>query len=357
MKTNSRLKTWSILLAVVISIYSSTAHAQDNSQGIFADIAMLPFADFSGDPEAKSVVISAIRRAFAATGPSLISSDSLRPILRKHRVRAVGMIDRAGAEAIVSESGVNYILAGSIDFFESGDVPAVGFSVRLIDASDMRPIYARSVSASGNEFIGLFGLGRIDDADSLAYRLAYKTADELRRFLAAIHDGEVVDSSPVTAIVPFDEIDPGEQTGAIATVYLLSRLVNEGIRVIEPGVSQALFLQMGHAPRGEIGHDLIDALRDSLGVDLIITGAVDGFASQPVGAGRSRAEISLGARLINARTRNIAAAEYVIRQSESGDGLVTGSNGYPAGRVVSSSVKEIVDRLSLVSRQAVVDSI
>lgn len=353
MRRRDGFEIWSIALAVVISLSAGAANAQERAPRA---IAMLPFADYTGNPEAASVMLPAIERAFSEAGLAMIFPDGLRPILRKYRIRAVGMIDAAGGELIARESGSAFLLTGSIDFFDSGTMPVAGFSLRLLDTAGTRPVYAQSVCGSGDQFVGLFALGFVESVDSLAYRLAYRAAEDIQHFLGTYSGVSDAPSSPVFAIVPFDGIERDDQAGAVASAYLLSRLIAEGVKVLEPGVSNAIFLRMGRAPRGEIDYGLVEALHDSLDVDLIITGAIDGFHIQPSGSARTRVEISIGARLIDARTGAIEDAAYIITDSESESGLLSISEKqHPAGEVMTDAINAIIDRLSIVSRQAVAD--
>lgn len=316
---------------------------------------MLPIANQCGEALATEDVIPIIISTLEASG-NVFGPDELRPILRKHRIRAVGLIGRNGAEAIASELDVEFLLLGSLDFYHTGENPAVGFSLRLIHMPEMVPFWAVSVSATGNEFIGLLGTGGIGHVDSLATRLAKDVAGHMQEAIRAWNSGETNTTSPVVAIVPFDDIDSNQPIGAVASSYLLTRLVDDGMRVIEPGVVRETFLEMKRAPRGEIDHELIDVLRDSLGVDIVVTGAVDDFSVTASSAGGWKADISLGARLIDADSHRIESAPYVITHDKTGSGLLSGGADYPPAEAVNQAVKDIVGKFSIPSQQAVLDS-
>ncbi len=319
-------------------------------------IALLPIANYSGETEATEKIIPVIIETLKNSGIGIIAPDELRPVLREHRIRAVGMISQSGAEAIASDLGVAYLLVGSVDFYRSGDDPAVGISMHLISVPEMKTFWAVSVYAAGDESIGLLGLGGIMRADSLATHLTTKIAGQIDDAINGKISDRIDNGSPLIAIVPFDDIDSYQPIGAVASTYLLTRLVHDGMRVVEPGVTREIFLDNNRAPRGEIDHELIDALRDSLEVDLIITGAVDEFSITAAGTGGSKADISLGARLIDASSHRIESAHYVIKQNETGSGLLSGGSNYPPAEVVMEAIRDVVRKFSISSPQAATDS-
>ncbi len=348
-----------VVLAAILPLAPAAAAAGKNPDVSPPDvrtIAMLPMVNQSGDAQATEDVIPIIIETLKNSGIGLITPAELRPVLREHRVRAVGMIGRAGADAISSELGVDYLLIGSLDFYRTGDNPAVGFSFHLLHVPELVPFWAISVNASGNGSMGLLGLGEIDQVDTLATHLAADIAGKIHNAVTGGYPGGIDEASPLIAIVPFDDIDPDQPTGAVASTYLLTRLVHDRMRVVEPGVVRETFLKTNRSPRGEIAHNLIDILRDSLNVDLIITGAVDDFTVTAAGMGGTTADISLGARLIDAVSHRIVASKYVIKQRETGSGLLSGGSAYPPADVVMEAVKDVVSKLAISSPRAATDS-
>jgi hypothetical protein len=361
MKSGLFIKSGAIpLAAIVIMVFATAALGQGTDTSQVSPkgpaVAMLPMANYSGDAEATENVIPVIIRVLGSSVAGLIGPGDLRPVLRAHRIRAVGMIGRDGAEALASDLDVTYLLLGSLDFYRGGDNPALGFSLHLLHVPDMTPFWAVSMSAVGNEYTGLFELGGISDVDSLVTRLSGDAAAHIRKAIKGYSPGRADASSPLVAIVRFDDIDSDQPIGAVASTYLLTRLVHDGIRVVEPGVTRETFLDMNRAPRGEIDHGLIDVLRDSLNVDLIITGAVDEFSVTGTGGGGTKAEVSLGARLIDAASHRIESAQYVIKQSETGSGLLSRGSDYPPADVVMEAIKDVVGKLSVSSPRAETDT-
>lgn len=347
------------LAAILLMTFPVGASGQDADTSAVSvngrTIAMLPMANYSGDAQATEDVIPIVISTLEASG-GIIGPGELRPILREHRIRAVGLIGRDGAEAIASDLGVEFLLLGSLDFYRAGDNPAIGFSLHMIHVPEMIPFWAVSVSATGDQFIGMLGRGGIGSVDSLATRLAKDAAGQMQDATRDRTSGGVNANSPMVAIVPFDDIDSDQPIGAIASSYLLTRLVDDGMRVVEPGVVRETFLEMNRAPRGEIDHELIDVLHDSLGVDVVITGAVDDFSVTPAGEGGWKADISFGARLIDANSHRIESAPYVIKQVQSRSGLLPGGADYPPAEVVTQAVGDVVGKFAISSPQTAADS-
>jgi len=344
-----------MLAAPAISAGGQNAGATASAAG-GRSIAMLPMANQSGDAQATTDIIPIIIRTLKDAGIGIITPDELRPVLRKHRIRAVGMVGRDGAEAVASESGAEFLLIGSLDFYLSGDNPGIGYSLHLLHVPEMIPFWAVSISASGSESIGLLGLGGIGRVDSLTMLLTSKVADQISGAVEHYPSAGVSGSSPIIAIVPFDDIDQDQPIGAVASAYMLTQLVRDGIRIVEPGVARETFLEMNRAPRGEIDHGLIDLLHDSLDVDFVITGAVDNYSVTATGAGGIRADISLGARLIDATSHRIEYAPYVIKHSETGSGLLSGGSDYPPADVITEAISDVVRKFAISSLRVAADS-
>ena len=317
-------------------------------------VAVLPLVDFSGVPDATDSVFSSLVKALSGHGVNLIPPETLRPVMRKHRIRAVGMIDQTAAKVISEETGASYLLLGSTDFISDQSEPIGGMSLRLLRIPECRLVWATSAGASGGQYIGLLGLGAVSRVDSLTARLADEAADDVA---ALVGDGsqELKDApAPTIAIVPFDDLDPDRPIGAVASAYLLSYLVERGMHVVEPGLVQALFLQFGRMPRGEIDYELIGALRDSLGVDLVLTGTVNGFTANVDDAGQAAADISLSARMIDARSGEIIGATNVSEEARAGQGLLYFRSGPVAARLMSRAAEEVTRRLGVLRQEGIV---
>ena len=226
-------------------------------------VGVVPFVNFTGSNEAADSVLPLINRQLAARNIELVPRDSLRNIMRARRIRMTGAIDARSALQLRESLGVDLLLTGSIDFYSTLENPEVGLSLRLYDCFQQRLVWTASVVASGEDYAGLFGIGRIISAPILANRIVTKIfaqfpLGEDGRMSAspqpAVTDrtNSIVKAGARIAIVSFDNLTGQQRAGDIASVLLLSELWRQGYEVVEPGEVAATLAELRSLPRGEI---------------------------------------------------------------------------------------------------------
>ncbi len=342
------------LLAFLTALIGSSGESQANQtmSSLDGKIVLLPLANYTGNPEASKLVIPAIERAFSERGIGLIGPSEIYPVLRKHRIRSIGMIGTSSAKAIAAEYDVEYLLIGSVDYYSGDDYPAIGISLRLFDIAIMRPVWAASSQLFAGKNTGFLGKDGVSSLDALVS----KAADDVT---ADFYDHPelgtaAVDFEPqIYAIIPFDEQDPDQQAGQLISNSMLAHLIRQGLYVVEPGAIREILLRSGRSPRGEIEYKLIDLLHDSLMVDFIITGAVEKFEANEPGTTSTSAKISLTARIIDTATRKITSSTFVNGESISREGLLTRRSGIQQSLVISKAAKKAIDDLVFPDKQAI----
>ncbi|HUU46273.1 MAG TPA: putative Ig domain-containing protein, partial [Acidobacteriota bacterium] len=148
-------------------------------------VTILPLANNSGNMTAVERLLPLIARQLDGMAVDVKGADTTRQILRRHRIRAIGRIDHAGAHALARDLGVDYLLTGAVDVYAPGRVPEIGLSLRLVDAQTLRIVWARSVGMTGDDRVSVFGLGRVESLDVLAERAVAATMESLEQALTA----------------------------------------------------------------------------------------------------------------------------------------------------------------------------
>jgi TolB-like protein len=311
-------------------------------------IAFFPLLNYSGQIEAFDAVTPAIERLLTDNEFNVVSTPDLRALLRRHRIRAVGSIDRESAALIASELNVQYLLLGSIDHYVDRDDPELIISLRLVESKSMHIRWARTLAAIGSGYGKVLKLGAIASMPELIERLV---GDALSKLSVEIYEAATAlrPNSKIVLLVPFDDLKPDSFGGAIVTAQLLTHLVNRQIRVIEPGVGQLLFRDFGRAPRGEIDLEMLRILSDSLAVDLVLTGTVDSLSLGQTELPGAVSELTLGARLIDARSGKILVTREHSHKNRNG-GLLQGSRNAFAGRLLDQTLRAILDKLDINQR-------
>jgi TolB-like protein len=317
-------------------------------------VAVLPFANYSGDGAAVEVFTPLIAQQLDQLGISVTDAGLTRQTLRRHRIRAVGAIDRAGADALARDLGVGYLLTGSIDLFVTGSVPETGLSVRLVDPRSLRVVWARSVGAAATDFGTAFGLGQIGSMAGLTKRVAAAALAGLDEDLIggfAAREPEDMDVNRL-AVVTFDDLVPASHAGRVISAHVLSQLVGRGYHLVEPGVAGELFLAFQRVPRGGIDYELLSALHDSLGVTAVLTGVVDPFLLGSPGAESSFPTVGISARVIDAESGRIRRVADVSR--DGGREIVFGIGSVRSGaKLVRAATGALLDRLELKEKGSV----
>jgi hypothetical protein len=301
-----------LLLNVTILCFSqvSADTAGSDSLSIAPELAVLPPINHTGQPEALNILMPKLYNALAAKDIAILRAEDLRPLLRRLRSRSVGRIGRRDASVLHSETGVSYLLAVSLDFLREELNPESGLTLRLLDLERMRLVWARSSAATGEDFSGIFGTGRIDSVNGVADRIIEGLVEDLSERLAELSEGS--DAPPViaptcVALVPLDDGGDYEQGGDIVSGILISEFLRGGFDVVEPGFIREFSLGRQRISRGAVLIDTVKALHEEFGVDFVITGAVEHLHAARGGAQSDAPELSFGLRLLDARQGRLLA--------------------------------------------------
>jgi TolB-like protein len=335
-------------LLVVLLGWTLTAHAGPDSTAARDSIvlAILPFANYTGDPAAANTILPLIAQNLDIPNVAVAEHDATRDVLRRHRIRAVGGHGPRGASALSSELGTNYVITGSIDRFEPGAFPEAGLTVRLTSVESLEVVWSQSVGATGLDFESALGLGRVDTISALTGRLVASVVGDLREaFRSGTLSRQTGDGTTV-AVVEFDDLAVAATGGRIATAHVISHLVARGYRVVDPGTEQELFLQFRRVPRGSIDYELLGALHDSLGADYVITGSVDEFHQSSSDTEESYPRFVIGGRLLDTRSGRIVSVANVARDGDRE--IVFGLGGIrSSSRLVHDATSSLLDKLDL----------
>jgi TolB-like protein len=339
------------ILAAVLICVSGTEASRAGSAGApeidapgVVTIIVLPFADYTADADARARFLPRIDAHLRLSRVRLVTADSLRETLRAYRIRTTGDIRSEDARLLAGASGADYILLGSLDFSAEETAPEAGLSMRLLDPKSMRILWAASDAATGDDFAGLFGIGRISDMNTLADRLVERMAHAFDDALDNISRTSAADSPPsLVALIPFDNLTDQQYAGNIVTQYTLTGMINSGWLVIEPGVVTDAALRLGKVPRGEIDMAMLTYLHDSVGVGLVVTGTVNNF--RPGRSEVAAPSVALDARLVRTEDGKILCAVTETRMGGN-DGTVFHAGGSNAlGRLTGKAVKEMLKKL------------
>jgi hypothetical protein len=310
------------------------------------DIAILPFANHSRTIDAVELMLPLVVSGLQARGLEVRETSDLRPLLRRKRIRAIGMISEEDARVLAEELGVPLLLLGSFDLLVREDPPEAGLSLRILDARTLRIRGATSVARSGEDYAGAFGVGRVHDLGELASRVVEEALDELE------HD--LLGSAPVSpparpcetlALVPFDDVSELGRGGDVITFLLLSALVRAHYSVVEPGFVREAFLARGVIRQGEIDQDSLALLQKRYGVCFAVTGVVSRFKPARGNLELAVPELAYGARLIDPRNAEVMGAWNEEHDGAETEGLFGTGRTHSIGALGNRAMQRLVERI------------
>ncbi len=303
MKTLAKL-AFGLLLGALTLV--GLSHAQ-NGVSTRNEIAVLPFANYSGSIRAVRTVSPMLDTALIQQGFTILPNDSLRGVLRQNRIRTNGMINASDGKKILDATGLSYLLVGSVDIFEENSTPEVGIAVRILDLTSMRIIWTTVIGATAADHVGLFGVGREDSVDTVARRAIFADLKDLTPDVLSKYRSEKA-RRITCAVVPFEDYSSYPRAGDIASSLMASALVEAGYEVVEPGVVNEIMITGRSQSRGGLDYKIMDLLRDQDSVSLVFTGSVDLFQAARGNFEQSSPQVALGIRAIETSSHKIVAS-------------------------------------------------
>ena len=262
-------------------------------------IALFPLDNFSEDSNALAFVMPLLREALEEQGISVIDEENLDKFLLKNRVRATGYISNELARKAGDSLNIKAVFVGSINSFENGKNPQVGFSARLVSSSDGSIIWADHAAATGEDYTGILGLGRISDIK----KLTTKVIDELLDSFSLTPPYKEKESTYTIAVMPFKNKSKIRNAGMIATYLFITELFkSKKFEPLEYGEVRRLVVSIRVRSKGELDYTKTEAISESSGVDGILVGTVEHYSEEQ---GTAPSEVVISARLIDARTERI----------------------------------------------------
>jgi TolB-like protein len=308
-------------------------------------IALFPLENFSEDSKALAYVMPLLREKLRKKGISVIDEDSLDRFLLKGRVRATGYISNDLAKKAGEELNIKAIFVGSINTFEGGKNPQVGFSARLVSSSDGSIIWADHAAATGEDYEGLLGLGRIDTIEDLTDKVMDKLLDSFS-MTPPFKEKEL---TYTIAVMPFRNKSNIKDAGMIATYLFITELFkSERFEPIEFGEVRRLVVTIRVRSKGELDYIKTEAISETSGVDGILVGTVEHYSEE---TGTAPPKTLISARLLDARNERILWYDGYTYRGDDGISVFDWGRIRSAENVACKVVRKLVKDLRNVEWQ------
>jgi len=147
-------------------------------------VALMPFENLSGREDQSEVFTRVFFAQLVTTGAlEVVDPVQVEAAMDSLRIRATGSMTIGQLRTMADTLHVPYVMLGSV--LESGmvkdpdgEIPSVGASLRLVEASTGRVVWAGVQFRSGGDRETVFGWGRVRSAEQLVMRLAQDMLEE-----------------------------------------------------------------------------------------------------------------------------------------------------------------------------------
>ncbi|MBI4843222.1 MAG: DUF799 family lipoprotein [Nitrospirae bacterium] len=259
-------------------------------------IIIFPFDNYSDKVEAADIVMPVLVDSFINRGYKVIDEKLLYDFLCKEKVRETGYISRDLARKLRDKFGVDFILVGAIIRFANIDVPDLGLTARLVDASNGNILWADYSSAAGDDFTAVLGLGNVREIEMLVSMVI----NNLLASFSLEPFGKHAESAYKIAVMPFQNDSENKDAGMIASqFFIVSLFKSKSFIPVEYGEIKTNIFDLKLRTKGELDYRSVSELMERLNVDGFVIGTVELYSEGQRLLSPPAAAVT--ARLLNAR--------------------------------------------------------
>jgi TolB-like protein len=148
--------------------------------------ALMPFENLAGREEQSEIFTKVFFAQLVASGAfQLVDPTRVDAAMDSLGIRAAGSMTIADVRTMAEALDVPYLLFGSVLESEtiqmaSGPVPSVGATLRLMEATTGRALWAGVLFRSGEDRETVFGWGRVRSTERLISELAWDMLGDFR---------------------------------------------------------------------------------------------------------------------------------------------------------------------------------
>jgi len=258
-------------------------------------IVVLPVENLSGKQAPLKEIRRSLMEGLVQQGASVPDEGDFEPFLARHRVRYIGGIDTATAQAWKEEVGAEAVLITSVDQYDDAAPPKIALTCRLVSTGNMPYImWMDSIGLSGDDTPGLFGIGLIEQIGPLQDKAVKQILAAVAEFYAdtalpanngpaATFEPKIAYQAPfllpdkmyTVAIMPFFNRSKNTKAGEIIALRFASQLAKHtDFEVLEPGVVRQKLLNFRVILRDGVSREVAESFFNNLETDLVLMGRV-----------------------------------------------------------------------------------
>jgi len=154
-----------VTTVLVLALTASAAVAAPPAPA--AQVALLPFDNFSGSVEAREAVAGLLTAGLWKKGYQVVQGEPVEQALEAGRIRYLESLTADSRRRLLSELGASALVTGAVYSWIPEDHPSLSVSVRVVGA-DGATLFWNLVGLSADQTEGMLGLGRLADMEPLA---------------------------------------------------------------------------------------------------------------------------------------------------------------------------------------------
>ena len=295
----------------------------------------------------------------------VLGEEELLSLMKAHRIRYVGGVEKRVAEAFRGEAGVGGVLITSLGLYMDQIPPKVTLVSRLARTDAPYTVtWADSVSLSGDDAPGILGLGLVNSVKELMPRALDRLADSLAAHLlsekpqtpdrraGARYRPRGFYRSPImnegksnsVAVLPFVNQSARRYAGELIGLKVIEQLrKSEGFEVLEPGIVRDELLKFRIiSPEGASLADA-DILFDQIKADLLFTGKVMDYDDTRGSGGAPN--VTFFVQVIERRSRQVVWASHSTNRGNDGVFFFGAGKVTTADALASKMMADVVQRI------------
>jgi len=258
-------------------------------------IVVLPVENLSGKQAPLKEIRRSLIEGLIKQGASVPDEGDFEQFMARRRVRYIGGVDTATAQAWKEEAGMEAVLITSVDQYEDSDPPKIALTSRLVSTGKMPYImWMDNIGFSGDDAPGLFGIGLIEQIGPLQDKAVKQLLASVAEYYAdtslPANNGPtglfkpktayrspflVPDKMYTVAVMPFFNRSKNSKAGEIIALRFAGQLTKySAFQVLEPGVVRQKLLNFRVIMRDGVSREVTDSFFNNLETDLVLIGRV-----------------------------------------------------------------------------------
>ncbi len=142
-------------------------------------VAVFPFKNISGKPEAGTVVTQIFFTELVKKNIFEVEGlGDIREFLIKQRIKDTGMISRSTLTMLRNQFKLDAVFIGVVRKYEfKGEIPVVNFTIRLIDTKEGKILWQVALEKTGEDYVKILNIDRIRSLNKLVQRMVINFLD------------------------------------------------------------------------------------------------------------------------------------------------------------------------------------